>query len=255
MSSLEPKGNRKAKRTVKESLRVLILDLYVKWLKEPSISIGFSKGREAYTVGSRYNGLFVPRKVVNVEELLVEAGYIEELKPFHNDDPKSRNYTTRIRHTEALRDLFAELTIDLHDIDNHENEECIVLHDKYVDDPDDDTNRKIEYNDKDLSPDDLALVNTIRGQLQAYNKLLKHTFIDIPSYTSSTITCTIKYGNYAGRKQTISLGPDNKFVTRVFNSSLAAKWGKVLSWLVAIDRQRRPLQDLYQRSTNTGSRL
>ena len=29
MTTLEPKGNRKAKRTVKESLRVLILDLYV----------------------------------------------------------------------------------------------------------------------------------------------------------------------------------------------------------------------------------
>ena len=43
MSSLEPKGNRKAKRTVKGSLRVLILDLYVKWLKDPSPSIGFSK--------------------------------------------------------------------------------------------------------------------------------------------------------------------------------------------------------------------
>jgi len=42
MSILEPKGNRKAKRTVKESLRVLILDFYVKWLKDPSISIGFN---------------------------------------------------------------------------------------------------------------------------------------------------------------------------------------------------------------------
>jgi hypothetical protein len=88
LSMLEPKGNRKPKRTVNESLRVLVLDLYVKWLKDPSISIGFSKGREAYTVGSRYNGLFVPRKVVDVEELLVEADYIEELKPFHNKDPK-----------------------------------------------------------------------------------------------------------------------------------------------------------------------
>ena len=53
MSSLEPKGNRKAKRTVKESLRVLILDLYVKWLKDPSISIGFSKSMKDYRVGSR----------------------------------------------------------------------------------------------------------------------------------------------------------------------------------------------------------
>ena len=51
MTTLEPKGNRKAKRTVKESLRVLILDLYVKWLKDPSISIGFSKGRESLQGG------------------------------------------------------------------------------------------------------------------------------------------------------------------------------------------------------------
>ena len=243
MSSLEPKGNRKAKRTVKESLRVLILDLYVKWLKDPSISIGFSKGREAYTVGSRYNGLFVPRKVVNVEELLAEVGYIEELKPFHNDDPKSRNYTTRIRHTEALRDLFAELTIDLHDIDSHTNEECIVLHDKYVDDPDDDANRKIEYNDKDLPADELALVNTLRGQLTAYNRLLKQTFIDIPSYISSTLTRTIKNGPYAGRKQTISLGPDNKFVIRVFNGGLAGKWQRggrfYRGWWKQIDKEDR----------------
>ena len=55
LSVLEPKGNRKAKRTVKESLRVLILDLYVKWLKDPSISIGFSKSMKDYKVGSRYN--------------------------------------------------------------------------------------------------------------------------------------------------------------------------------------------------------
>ena len=224
MSTLEPKGNRKAKRTIKESLRVLILDLYVKWLKDPSISIGFSKSMKDYKVGSRYNGLFIPRKIIEVEELLVDAGYVEELLYFNSPDRTTRSYTTRIRHTEALRDLFDKLTIDLHDIDTHANEECIVLHNKYVDDPDDDTNRKIEYNDKDLSPDDLALVNTIRGQLQAYNKLLKHTFIDIPSYTSSTFTRTIKNGPYAGRKQTISLGPDNKFVTRVFNGGLAGKW-------------------------------
>ena len=43
LSTLEPKGNRKPKRTVRESLRVLILDLYVKWLKDPSLSIGFRR--------------------------------------------------------------------------------------------------------------------------------------------------------------------------------------------------------------------
>ena len=150
---------------------------------------------------------------------------------------------TRIRHTEALRDLFAELTIDLHDIDSHTNEECIVLHDKYVDDPDDDANRKIEYNDKDLPADELALVNTLRGQLTAYNRLLKQTFIDIPSYISSTLTRTIKNGPYAGRKQTISLGPDNKFVIRVFNGGLAGKWQRggrfYRGWWQQIDKEDR----------------
>ena len=51
------------------------------------------------------------------------------------------------------------------------------------DDPDDDINRKIEYKDEELSSEELALVNTMRDQLGRYNKLLKHTFIDIPSYT------------------------------------------------------------------------
>jgi len=114
---------------------------------------------------------------------LVEAGYIEELKPFHNEDLKNRNYTTRIKHTEILRDLFAELTIDLHDIDTHANEECIIFHDRYVDDPDDDTIGKIEYSDNDLPDDELALLDTLRGQLTAYNKLLKQTLINIPRYT------------------------------------------------------------------------
>jgi hypothetical protein len=243
MSSLEPKGNRKAKRTVKESLRVLILDLYVKWLKEPSVSIGFRKTKSSYKVGSRYNGLYIPEKIIEVEALLVDAGYIEELPHFHSRAGQGRSYTTRIRHTETLTELFRELTINLHDIDTHTNEECIILHDKYVDDPDDDNNRKIEYKDEELSSDDLVLVNTIRDQLRSYNNLLKHTFIDIPSYTSSTFTRTIKNGPYAGRKQTISLGPDNKFVIRVFNGGLAGNWqlgGRFYrGWWQQIDKEDR----------------
>ena len=243
LAVLEPKGNRKPKRTVKESLRVLILDLYVKWLKDPTLSIGFNKSKSSYKVGSRYNGLHIPEKVIEVEALLVIAGYVEELGHFHSKDRQQRNYTTRIRHTAALRDLFAELTLDLHDIDTHANEECIILHDKYVDDPDDDTSKKIEYSDKDLPEDELVLLDTLRSQLQAYNALLKYTFIDIPSYTSSTFTRTTKNGPYAGRKQTISLGPDNKFVIRVFNGGLAGKWERggrfYRGWWQQIDKEDR----------------
>ena len=243
LSVLEPKGNRKPKRTVRESLRVLILDLYVKWLKDPSISIGFNKSKSSYKVGSRYNGLHIPEKIIEVEALLADAGYVEELGHFHSNDKRFRSYTTRIRHTEKLRDLFATLTIDLHDIDTHANEECIILHDKYVFDPDDGANRKIEYRDNDLSEDEVVLLNTLRSQLQSYNALLKRTFIDIPSYTSSTFKRTISKGRNKGRQQTISLGPDNKFVVRVFNEGLKGHWKRggrfYRGWWQQIDKEDR----------------
>ena len=47
LSVLEPMGNRKPKRTVKESLRVLILDLYVKGSKNRPSALGLIKLRAA----------------------------------------------------------------------------------------------------------------------------------------------------------------------------------------------------------------
>ena len=110
-------------------------------------------------------------------------------------------------------------------------------------DPDNGINRRIEYKDEELSPDDRALVNTIRDQLRSYNLPLKHTFIDIPSYKAATFTRIIKQGKYAGRKQVISLGHDNKFVTRVFNEGLAANWKRggrfYRGWWQQIDKEDR----------------
>ena len=205
--------------------------------------MGSAKPRAMTRLVAATMALYIPEKVIEIEALLVDAGNVEELPYFHSRAGQGRSYTTRIRHTEALRQLFSKLTVDLHDIDTHTNEECIILHDKYVDDPDDDINRKIEYKDEELSSEHLALVHTMRDQLSSYNKLLKHTFIDIPSYKSSTFTRIIKHGKYAGRKQVISLGPDNKFVTRVFNGGLAANWKRggrfYRVWWQQIDKEDR----------------
>ena len=70
----------------------------------------------------------------------MNAGYIEELLLFNSPDKAASSDTTKIR-PERLMELFAELTIDRHNIDTHFNEECIILYDKYVDYPEDDTNR------------------------------------------------------------------------------------------------------------------
>ena len=128
------------------------------------------------------------------------------------------SYTTRIRPSERLTDHFNRLTIELHDIDKHHKEDCIILREKFYDEEDDrNTTIDIEYKDNDYT-------NTIRSQLSAYNELLKNTFIDIPSFTKPKFSRKITKGKRAGQKTTISIGPDNKFVRRVFSGGLEGKW-------------------------------
>ena len=50
IDTLDQVGNRKPKRTAKDCLRTLVLDLYVKWLKDPALSVGFGKTKSSYKV-------------------------------------------------------------------------------------------------------------------------------------------------------------------------------------------------------------
>ena len=241
INHLDKPGNRKPKKSAKDCLRVLLLDLYVKWLKDPSLSIGFSKRAKSYKPGSRYNGLFIPRKIIDVEKCLYETGYIDELPHYFNRTGQGQSYITRIRHTEKLRSHFRQLTIDLHDIDTHKDEECIVLHEEYVPgDTDKNKDKKqvvVDYDDNDLT-------KQLRSQLQSYNSLLRHTFIDIPNFIKPIFNRLTKKGPRAGQTQVISLGPDNKFVRRVFNGGTEGNWelgGRFYGgWWQQIDKKLRP---------------
>jgi len=84
ISFLESKANRKAKRSAKESLRVLILDLYVRWLKDPSLGIGFSKNKSSYKIGSLYNGFYIHENFIKVKTRIFNARHIEELSHSHS---------------------------------------------------------------------------------------------------------------------------------------------------------------------------
>jgi hypothetical protein len=52
INTLDKAGNRKAKKSAKDMLRVLLLDLYVKWLHDETFSTGFSKNKNSYKVRS-----------------------------------------------------------------------------------------------------------------------------------------------------------------------------------------------------------
>ena len=236
-SQLQSRSNNQGRAQVKHMLRVLLLDLYVRWLIDPNLATGFHKHPRNYRTLSRYNALHINRKIIGVERLLEENDYLEVLQFYHDRTGLGRNFSTRIRPSHKLVEHFQKLTIDLHDIDKHHNQECIVLRQKYYDEEDNrNTTKDIEYQDSEFT-------NIIRDQLQAYNALLKVTFIDIPSFSKPSFSRAITKGKRAGLKIRISIGPDNKFVRRVFSGGLEGEWklnGRFYGgWWQQIDKEYR----------------
>ena len=240
INRLDKAGNRRPKKTAKDMLRVLLLDLYVAWLNDPSLALGFSKNNNSYTANSRMDRIHIGNNIIKVEEELVAAGYVEELDGFHATTGKGRSYMTRIRHSQKLREAFLKLTLDLYDIDHHAGKPLILLRERYEDDEGNDQKRLLEY---PMTPE----VETMWADLVAYNELLRRSFIDIPSLTEPYVRRQIEAGKRAGQEQVISIGPDNKHVHRVFNGTVADNWTKggrfYGGWWLQIPKDMR--KDIY----------
>lgn len=213
-------GNRKPKKSAKDMLRVLLIDLYVNWLLDPSLSIGFPKGKMAFKVkGNRYNQVFISEKIIEIEAKLFEAGYLEELPGYNDKTGQGNSYTTRIRHSAKLRQEFSKLTADLYDFDFNVFRETVILREKFTTELGETNRVNLDYTDTDYT-------NRIREQLKAYNDLLRRTFIDIPSLTEPYVKRKIEKGKRIGQEHLVSIGPDNKHVHRVFNGTEADNWTK-----------------------------
>jgi hypothetical protein len=236
INSLDKTGNRKPKKTAKDMLRVLLLDLYVAWLNDPDLALGFSKNNNSYSTDSRMDRIHIGNNIIKVEEKLVAAGYVEELDGYHDNTGKGQSYTTRIRHSQKLRDAFIKLSVDLYDIDHHAGKPLILLRERYEDDEGNDLKRLLDY---PTTPE----VEQMRADLKVYNDLLRRSFIDIPTLDEPIVTRPIESGKRKGQVQIISIGPDNKHVHRVFNGTVADKWTKggrfYGGWWLQIGRDMR----------------
>ena len=63
----------------KKQLKVLLLDLYVAWLEDPTLCVGISRNNNSYSVNSRYNALHISRKIVDIVDVLVTEEYLDYL--------------------------------------------------------------------------------------------------------------------------------------------------------------------------------
>ena len=194
LSSVE--GN---ERLNKKLLKVLLLDLYVAWRADPELKLMFSRDNNAYKAKSRYNEIHIGKKIRDIVDLLVLNKIIHEKKGF-NDRINGIGFQSRIWPTTALIKQFRDARFSQFITNDHEDREVIVLRDE-------DKNDVEAY----IEP---PFIKRSRKLLQAYNKLLSQTHIDIYDLEKPVI----EIGN-GKKKMKLQITQKDKFVRRIFNNS------------------------------------
>ena len=212
-----PTGNRKPLAPLIKQLRVLLVDLYVAWLADSTLSIGISRNNNSYTPKSRYNGLHISKDLIKVVDALVAIGLLDHHN-FHHDRVYGgkNSKTSRYRPSNKLQDRFSKLQDLVFDISFNEERETIVLSDFEIDEEGTfiktkDGKKKrslIEYED-----DDHPLIVPWRLSLCRYNELLARSHIDISSLDKPYVEREIK----DGKVQRVPVGRSNQWVKRVFS--------------------------------------
>jgi len=207
-------SNNKGKSNPKRQLKVLLVDLYVAWLDDPTLCIGVNRNSNAYKVDTRYNALHISRKIVSLIDVLVEANYLDYLHGSHdrvNDGMFSR--TSRIRPSLQLQDKFSGLVLSPLGIDHNYLQETVILTDYETDEEENYTKSNGKKKRQYIDYEDTGFTNNIRRDLEAYNELLQQTYIDIATLEEPFVVRTKKDRT----TQRIKIDQSKKFVRRIFS--------------------------------------
>lgn len=191
------------KASFKSQLMVLILDLYVAWLEDPALSIGVAMSVNYWDTTSRYNALKISKRIIPIVKRLQEVGLIDLARGSYGGPYATTNRTGRIRASVQLQEQFRGLKVVRDDIYRIEAEECIVLKDGVAFG---DGTKVYDYQDTEDT-------NRMRGELQAYNRVLANSFIDLPSLEEAMVERTDLYGKVFRQ----ALDHHHHFVRRIFS--------------------------------------
>lgn len=193
----------------KRHIKLVLLDLYYNWSEDPDLYVAYNRSSNAYKANTRYNELFISKKTIDVVSTLEDGGLVEQaLGYFARDTGKGK--LTRMRATPLLVEKFEAARFNKFDLGYEEDRLAVILRDK---EPEDNKAHDIEY-DSNKETDRMEII------LKSYNALLKKTFIDIPMLDNQTL----RRGDT--RNSSITVGPRNKFVRRVFSRNSFEKNGR-----------------------------
>lgn len=191
----------------KKHIKVLLLDLYVRWNLDPGLKTGVSRNVNSYDPKSRYNALNISKLTPEIVDILDKAGLVYQASGFPSHDNK-QGRTSRVWPTGRLASLFKNAKFGQLDVGYHPHEEVIVLRDAGCE--------EIPY-------DDGGGTNRMRFYVRAYNDLLRRTFIDIPTLKDNYIDLGSGAG---GNPRRLQIGQQDKFTRRIFNRGSFDKGGR-----------------------------
>ena len=209
----------------KKHLKVVLLDLYIAWKDDPTLSIGVAMSPKAYKAGkSRYNSLNIKRTTIDIVKELEQNELIRLLGGKRIST--KIGYVSRIWASDKLIKKFQDAGLNEFNIGHHEGKETIILRDS-------DKNEIDTY-------DDNTNVKRMRLQLTKYNKLLEKSFIDIQKYDAPRILIKPKRRRLSDEPKYVNISHHNKFVRRVFNNSSFEQGGRFYGgWWQRVDGKIR----------------
>jgi len=196
-------------------IKVLVLDLYVKWLKDPTMFVSIYLAKWYYEdLESRYNKLHMSAITREVVKALHSRGWIELVLGHYAREQGYKSHTTRIQATSKLINLFETKNVTSEMIERYPSIETLILRETQVKEKSS-KNVDVAYNDRDDSR-----IPIWRQSLVAYNNLLRRTYIDIQSAPSEGIPCRQgERSKRLGKKpKRIKVTQHDKFVRRIFNN-------------------------------------
>jgi hypothetical protein len=214
MSELGLKGTKKEVNHV----TVVLLNLYRTYCLDPDMWVMYSRDRNDYNYGARYNKLFIKYdNMIKTVDGLLKLGYIEHAKGYQ-DRKSKKAFDSRMKATESLIAVVRdECGVTFNMIGQYGPDELVVLRNA--------DGEPIDYQDtKDI--------RRMKEVLAKYNDLLSRTYIDI-HFTAEDIKDLIQKRRQQIDKATgqpkdyrLCINLSNKRVRRIFNKSTFSQGGR-----------------------------
>ena len=145
---------------------------------------------------------------------MIQSGYLDFARwsnPRQNQNLPSR--ASRIRPSLQLQEKFTKLSLSPLGIAHNYLQETVILTDYETDEEGNYTKSNGKKKRQYIDYDDIDFTKDIRRDLEAYNQLLRSTYVDIATLEEPFVVRTKKDGS----TQRIKIDQSKKFVRRIFS--------------------------------------